>query len=207
MSAAATRPEKPVDGRRLRTERTRQRLVEAYLGLAFEHAPRVPTSAEIAERASCSVRSVFERFPDLHKLQVAAASHALDRVVALAPPPQHDAEQNTRIESHVEMRAHFCEIWGRLWQGVLVNRADSDELRQKISRFQELRLSRLEVAFGQELATLPNVERRRTLLALGLVTDASSWNYMREFLGLSIDEARAVWVGAIQRLLPSPPRV
>ena len=203
MSAAASHPGKLVDGRRLRTERTRQRLIEAYLGLAFEHSPRMPTAAEIAERAGCSVRSVFERFPDLTNLQVAAASHALDQVAALALPPLLDADRNARIEHQVVMRAQLCEIWGRLWRSLLVNRGDSEELRQKISKFQELRLSRLEVAFSPELAILPDEERRKILVALALLTDVSSWQCMREFLGMSVETARAVWFDSLQRLLPS----
>lgn len=203
MSEASSQPRKRVDGRRLRTERTRQRLIEAYLGLAFEHSPRMPTAAEIAGRAGCSVRSVFERFPDLLSLQVVAASYAMDQVAALAAPPLLDADRNARIEHQVQMRSHLCEIWGRLWRSLLVNRGDSDELRQKISAFQELRLSRLEIAFRPELAILPDVECRQILVALTLLTDVSSWQCMREFLGLSVDEARAVWVGSLQRLLPS----
>lgn len=160
-------------------------------------------AVEIAERAGCCVRSVFERFPDLHNLQVAAAGHAMDQVAALAPPPLLDADRNARIEHQVQMRSHLCEIWGRLWRSLLVNRGDSDELRQKISKFQELRLSRLKVAFHPELAILPDVERRQILVALALLTDVSSWHCMREFLGLSVDEARAVWVDSLQRLLPS----
>lgn len=205
MTSSSTRPAKRVDGRRLRTERTRQRLIDAYLGLAFDHSPRMPTAAEIAERAGCSARSVFERFPDLHSLQVAAAGHAMDQVAALAPAPMLDADRDARIEHQVETRARLCEVWDRLWRSLLVNRGDSDELRQRIRKFQELRLSRLEVAFHPELATLTDVERRKILVALLLLTDASSWSCMREFLGLSVDEARAVWVGSIQRLLPPTP--
>ena len=48
-----------VDGRRLRSERTRQLIVEAYLALASEKSPQVPTAAQIAERAGYSVRSLF----------------------------------------------------------------------------------------------------------------------------------------------------
>jgi AcrR family transcriptional regulator len=203
VSDVSSLPRKRVDGRRLRTERTRQRLIEAYLGLAFEHSPRMPTAAEIAERAGCSLRSVFERFPDLLNLQVAAASHALDQVAALAPPPLLDADRNARIEHQVQMRAQLCEIWGRLWRSLLVNRGDSEELRQKISNFQELRISRLEVAFSPELAILPDEERRRILIALALLTDVSNWQCMREFLGLSIENSRAVWSESLQRLLPS----
>jgi AcrR family transcriptional regulator len=191
-----------VDGRRLRTERTRQRLVEAYLGLAFELSPQMPTAAEIAKRAGCSVRSIFERFPDLNTLQVVAAGHAIDRVAALAPPPLLDRDLNARIEQQIEVRANLCEVWGRLWQSLLVNRGDSSELKQKISKFQELRLSRLEDAFQPELATLSDAERRRTLVALAVLTDTSSWTSMRDDFGLSVEEARTVWVGSMRRLLP-----
>ena len=204
VNESSTRAAKRVDGRLLRAERTRERLVEAYLGLAFELSPRMPTAQEVATRAGYSVRSVFERFPDLSTLQVAAASYAIDRVAALASPPPLDADRDTRIEHHVEMRAQLCEVWDRLWRSLLVNRGDSDELRQKISRFQELRLSRLEEIFRPELAALSDGERRQVLVALGLQTDASSWSLMRQHFGLSVDEARAVWVASIHRLLPSP---
>ncbi len=198
-------PRKQPDGRRLRTERTRQRIIEAYLGLAFEHSPRMPTAVETANRAGCSVRSVFEHFPDMRNLQVVAACYAMDQVATLAPPPLPDGDRNARIEHQVEMRARLCEVWGRLWQSLLANRGDSDELKLKISKFQELRLSRLEDAFRPELAALSDLERRQMLIALGLLTDVGSWSCMRESFDLSVDEARAVWVRSVQSLLPSTP--
>ena len=193
------------DGRRLRSERTRQRIIEAYLGLAFEQSPRMPMARETAKRAGCSVRSVFERFPDMHDLQVAAAGYAMDQVAVLAPPAQPDGDRNARIEREVELRARLCEVWGRLWQSLLANRGDSDELKVKIAKFQELRLRRLEDAFRPELGGLSDAERRQTLVALGILTDAGSWSSMRDSFGLSFDDARAVWVGSVQRLLPSTP--
>jgi AcrR family transcriptional regulator len=193
------------DGRRLRSERTRQRIIEAYLGLAFELSPRMPTARETAQRAGCAVRSVFEHFPDMHDLQVAAAGYAMDQVAALAPPVRPDGDRNARIEREVEMRARLCEVWGRLWRSLLANRGDSDELKVKIGRFQELRLNRLEDAFRPELGGLSDAERRQTLVTLGILTDAGSWSSMRDSFGLSFDDARTVWVGSIQRLLPPTP--
>ena len=76
MVQATPSPGQPVDGRRLRSERTRQRIVEAYLSLLGQD-PQVPTAALIAERAGCSVRSIFERFSDLHALRVAATDKRL----------------------------------------------------------------------------------------------------------------------------------
>ncbi len=64
------------DGRHLRSERTRQLMIEAYLQLVREHG-RLPTANEIAHAAGYSVRSIFERFPDLDALSLAAADFAI----------------------------------------------------------------------------------------------------------------------------------
>ena len=53
-------------------------VIEAYLALLREN-PQVPTAAQVAERAGYSVRSVFERFPDLHALRLAATDYALSQ--------------------------------------------------------------------------------------------------------------------------------
>ncbi|NQW53461.1 MAG: TetR/AcrR family transcriptional regulator, partial [Rhodospirillales bacterium] len=63
-----------MDGRTLRSERTRQLIIEAYLALLRE-SPEIPTAAQIAMRAGYSVRSVFERFDDLLALSFAAADY------------------------------------------------------------------------------------------------------------------------------------
>ena len=52
------------DGRLRRSARTRKALIEAYLDLLRENQ-QPPTTPEIAKRAGCSVRSIFERFSDL----------------------------------------------------------------------------------------------------------------------------------------------
>ena len=81
-------PLKPlrIDGRRLRSERTRQTIIEAYLALLREN-PQVPTAAQIAERAGYSVRSIFERFPDLLSLRIAATDYVFAVGNAQAAPP------------------------------------------------------------------------------------------------------------------------
>jgi len=76
VEPTAERKPGKVDGRRLRSERTRRLIVEAYMALVRENR-QVPTAVQIAERAGYSVRSIFERFPDLHALRLAATDHAI----------------------------------------------------------------------------------------------------------------------------------
>ena len=103
-SATASKPSPRIDGRRLRSARTKQLIIEAYLTLLRE-SPQIPTAATIAERAGYSVRSVFERFPDLHALRVAATDYAFTQGTAQAVARDFSGDRLTRLKSHVETRS------------------------------------------------------------------------------------------------------
>lgn len=195
-----------VDGRRLRSERTKQLIVEAYLAIIREnpHTP-VPTAAEIAERAGYSVRSIFERFPDLHTLRVAAADYALAHAAALAPARDVDGDRATRIRSHVETRAGTCERGISLWRSLLLNVDENNELKARIKVARERTIERMELMYRFELDRLEAAERRNTLIALEIITDIESWARLREVYGLSFAEGCAAWVAAIDRILPPTP--
>ncbi len=191
-----------IDGRRLRSERTKQLIIEAYLELAHEISPRVPTAADIAARAGYSVRSVFERFPDLHALQVAAVDYALAQVAALAPPGDASGSRPVRIAAQVQTRALTCERWLPLWRSLVVNQGDSEELKARTRLARERTIQRLDFMYDRELSTLDVAGRRRVLIALEAITDNDSWARMREFFGLGFDEACEAWRQSIDRLLP-----
>ena len=203
-------PSKPprIDGRRLRSERTKQLIIEAFLSLLREN-PQMPTAVQIAERAGYSVRSIFERFPDLNALRVAATDYSLAQALALAPPRGADGNRQTRLRSQVNTRAHTCERGIALWR-VLLQFADQDEsgqLRQRVARGRETTVSRIELMYRPELSIVDEEERRQLLIALEALTDMESWARMREHHGLSFDEACEVWIHAIDRLLPPTPMV
>ena len=196
-----------IDGRRLRSERTKQLIIEAFLALVRENpATPMPTAARIAERAGYSVRSIFERFPDLRKLRAAAADYQLAQAAALAPPRDMEADRQTRIRSQVETRAGTCERGISLWR-VLLHSADQDEdLRPRIRLARERTVQRLELMYRPELSPLSERERQHLLIALEAITDIESWARMRELHGLSFEDACGVWIRAVDRLLPPTPR-
>lgn len=191
-----------IDGRRLRSERTKQLIIEAYLALADAFSPRVPTAAEIAEKAGYSVRSVFERFPDILTLQIAAVDYAMAQVTALAPPNELEGDRAMRIRSQVRARAQVCERWLPLWRSLIVNQGNSEELKDRIRGSRERVMGRLEAMYQPELDTVAEGERRQLVIALEALTDVESWARMREFFDLSFDEACLAWIQAIDRLLP-----
>jgi len=193
-----------VDGRRQRSERTKQTIVEAYLALLRE-SRQIPTAAQIAERAGFSVRSIFERFPDLLSLRIAATDHAFALGNAQAVPREADGDRQTRLRSQVETRAHTCERWLPLWRALNANQGDSSELKRRIRIARELIMKRLELMYRPELSTLGEIDGKRTLIALEALTDFESWARMRELYALSFEQACALWMGAIDRLLPPTP--
>jgi len=204
MSSIDTSAPAPlVDGRRLRSERTRQLIIEAYLALLRED-PQVPTSARIAERAGYSVRSVFERFPDLLSLRIAATDYGFSLATTQAPIGNIDADRATRIRSQVQTRAQTCERWLPLWRALNANQGESAELKSRISLARAAILQRLQIMYRPELAALDETERKHTLIALEALTDFESWARMRQDHGLSVEQACNVWIRAIERLLPTP---
>jgi len=202
MTSTASAP--AVDGRRQRSERTRQLIIEAYLALLRED-PHIPTSARIAERAGYSVRSVFERFPDLLALRIAATDHAFALGNAQAPLRDLDGDRPTRIRSQVQTRAQTCETWLPLWRALNVNHGESVELKARIRLVRTAIMQRLETMYRPELAALDERERRNILIALEALTDFESWARMREDHDLPIEQARVVWIETIDRLLPPTP--
>jgi len=206
MATNVGTPAKPlrIDGRRQRSERTRQSIIEAYLALLREN-PQVPTAAQIAMRAGYSVRSIFERFPDLLALRVAVTDYAFALGNAQAVPHDVDGDRPTRIRSQVETRAHTCERWLPLWRALNANRGDSIELKMRIRLAREMIVKRLELMYQPELASLSEVDRKRTLIALESLTDFESWGRMRELSGLSFEQGCALWIRTIDRLLPPTP--
>lgn len=206
QSATDDRPKaRRFDGRHLRSERTRQLMIEAYLQLVREHG-RLPTANEIAQAAGYSVRSIFERFPDLDGLSLAAADFAIAAGQAQAPAQHSDGDRTTRIASHVRIRAQACEKWLPLWR-ILTSPATQTQLAALAIRAKAVRranVERLELMYRPELATMDALQREQLLVTLATLTSFESWDQMRGGgFGLSPEAAEGVWRSAIDRLLPS----
>ncbi len=193
-----------VDGRRLRSERTRQNIIEAYLELLRRH-PQIPTSAQIARQAGIAVRSVFERFSDLAALTLATADYAIAVGQAEAAPRDVDGDRSTRIRSHVGTRAIACERWLPLWRVMIVTQQQVEELRQRVVLARYGNIARMRLMYGPEFAVLAEPEREQLLVAMATLVSFESWDQMRECYGLSSDDAQAVWRTAIDRMLPPTP--
>jgi AcrR family transcriptional regulator len=193
-----------IDGRRLRSERTRRLIIEAYIALVRETS-HMPTAVQIAERAGYSVRSIFERFPDLTALRVAVTDYSIAEARANAALRDLDADRLTRIKSQVNQRGSGCERWLPLWRVLSADLSSAPDLQQRIGMIRQLIVMRMEMMFRPELSSVSDEVRKKVMLALESLLDFESWARMRELYGLSFEEACVVWVKAIDRLLPQTP--
>lgn len=195
-----------LDGRRLRSERTRQLIIEAYLALLLERR-RMPTSAEIADRAGYSVRSIFERFSDLDALSLTAADYAIALGQAEAVALDTEGDRAARIRSHVRTRAQACEKWLPLWRMLTAKPVQEQvtDLRLRVLAVRRANVERVELMYQPELATLDPPAREALVMALVTLTSFESWGALREDFGVSWDSALDVWVSAIDRMLPGSP--
>lgn len=184
-----------IDGRRLRSRRTEERLVVAYLDLTAT-AGTPPTCNQVAARAGCSVRTLFDRFRDMAELARAAIARAsvLEGDCPAGPPASLD--RAARIRLHVATRARLCERS----LAVSARLSDGAEAADVLSG-----LAEIETLFGPELSALDAADRRRLVIALGTLTDVGGWAGIRQRFGTSMEEACDVWQAAMDRLLPATP--
>ena len=193
-----------VDGRRLRSERTRQAIIDAYLGL-LRQDPSIPTAAQIAKAAGYSVRSIFERFADLNALTLATADYAILQAQVESQARDVDADRAIRIRSHVHIRAAACEKWSPLWRVLMATQQEVVELQQRIVLARYANIERMKLMYARELATLDEATRQRLLIGLATLVSFESWDQMRDCYKLSIEDAEATWIAAIDGMSPVTP--
>ncbi len=189
------------DGRTARGERTKREIVEAYIALLREQR-RIPTAAQIAERAGYSLRTMYLHFSDIGTLSIAACDYAIQQGLSVPVGDKPAADRLTRIRFQVEIRAQNCERWLPLWRMLLHYQDSVPELGRRVAIARQLVFERLHLMYRKELAALGDAERRAMLLALESLTDYESWGRMREQHGLTVDQACQAWITVIDRLLP-----
>src|SRR6476619_5928832 len=106
-SAAA---ETPTDGRLLRSQRTKRAIVDALLDLIREGHHK-PSSAEIADRAGVTQRTLFNQFGDMDSLLRAIAARHAARVTPMIP--------NVTVGTLDERTHEFCTQLAGLLEEVM----------------------------------------------------------------------------------------
>ena len=191
------------DDRSLRsdTRRNRSAVVDALLEL-FRVGNVSPASAEIAERAGISARSVFRYFDDIDDLCRTAIGRQFDRLrplLSLELPEGTDTR--TKIRLLVEQRVTLFDGMGMV--GVVARlRAPSQPLvAAQLAQARSFLRHQVKRAFADELAELGSPASAAVLAVADVVCSFESYQLMRADQMLSRARAISTMVDGLERLL------
>lgn len=178
---AAPAPAAVVDGRTLRSLRTREAIVDATIALLEEGDLR-PTAPRVAERATVSVRSVFQHFDDLETLHASVAERLVDRVAVLLVPVDPELPLGDRLDRFVHQRALLLEVVTPIRRAADVHGPFSSEITARLRDGQAFLRDELVRTFSAELDAAGS-DRADLLDALDAVLSWATWEGLRTNLG------------------------
>jgi TetR/AcrR family transcriptional regulator of autoinduction and epiphytic fitness len=192
MSMQAAAPDNPstprVDGRNLRAETTRRKIIHGARALVEEQA-RLPKVADVARRSDVSVRSVFQHYQDVETLFIAVVDAIADDLEETLKEIDADIGLEERVRS---LTAQQAALYEQMMPAVLAGRQLNPPPAALVERVEQRRnnLRRcLEHTFRSELSGLDPSVRGETLQALQAVAGWDCWISMRQRQGLGQEQA------------------
>ena len=192
MPAPAT-----VDGRRLRREQNRTTVLDALVAL-FHEGVYQPSSAEIAERAGISPRSLFRYFDDIDDLNRAAVDRHLDTHRALFEVDiDHAAPTVSKIDQFVEARVHLHEAVAPAARAARLVAHRREVIDRQLYDTRVFMRAQVLRTFARELEG----ERIALLPAIDELCSFEAYEFMRTGHRMSRAKATTALVAAITQLL------
>jgi len=189
-----------MDGRNVRAENTRRKIISATRALINEtHQP--PKVADIAHRASVSVRSIFQHYQDVESLFLAVYDEVSRSVDAEMVAIDTSRPLNARIDALIEQRAKMHEAIMPTRRAAAHFEADSTGASERARHGREAGRRQIEAAFVNELNGLSRPARADVVVALQAATDWESWINMRQNYGLGAEQAQSVWRRMVRAIL------
>lgn len=186
------RQEPPMDGRSMRSVRTRRSVIEAFLDLLNEGVES-PTSQQIADRSGVSPSTIFRLFEDLDGMYVEAQRIQSERVADLLAPIPPVGTVAQRVERQVRARARLYEKVApiRRFQSRVTSRSPSANRAAANCFFR----GQIATLFAGELSAAPD----GTLDMIDAFTSWEVWERLRSIQGLTVKQAERMvkaWVDA-----------
>ncbi|MFQ5416095.1 MAG: TetR/AcrR family transcriptional regulator [Myxococcota bacterium] len=174
------------DGRRRRSERSRQAIVQALFDVVGEGNLRA-TARDVADRAGLDIRTVFRHFADMESLYVAMDERLQREALPLLMAGDPSGTVPERAASLVDQRATFFERIAPYKRAGDLQRWRSPFLQaQHRALVRELRAQLLR--FFPELEALD----RELTESLDLATSFEAWSRLRSEQRLGLVRARGV---------------
>jgi len=184
-----------VDGRRLRGESTRRKIVEALLDLVRE-GDSAPSADVVAARAGVARRTVFRLFKDMDSLYREMSAIMLRRVAPIVEQPLAGSNWRSRLDQLLERRALVFEELLPLQAASEAHRIQSAFLQ---SEHRTLVKTQREIL----VSVLPAQIVNQPILvdALDLVMSLESWRRLRHHQRLTRKESQLVVACVVRALV------
>lgn len=124
-----------VDGRRARSERSKQAIIDATLAL-MQEGVLIPTAQQISDRAGVGIRSFFRHFDDMETLFATIDEDIRDTTEALFLGGDRNGSLQERILHAVERRAEGYEVETNTILSTSAQLWRSETLRRNYARYQ-----------------------------------------------------------------------
>jgi len=190
------------DGRRLRRERNRRAVVVSLLQLYSEDRLR-PSSAEVAERAGLSPRSLFRYFEDVNDLAAAAIEAArADAEPLLALAATAGDPFAARVAALAAGRRALFEQIGPAARAARVFEAEQPMVARGLAEGRRFLRAQVAQLFAAELNGPASASQ---LAAVDVATSFEAWELLRRDQRLNAVRAQAVMETALTLLLSPVP--
>jgi AcrR family transcriptional regulator len=124
-----------VDGRRARSERSKQAIIDASLAL-MEEGNLIPTAQQISDRSGVGIRSFFRHFEDMETLFATIDDETRDSYEALFIGGDRNGTLGERILHAVERRADGYDLETNTVLSTSAQLWRSETLRKNYARYQ-----------------------------------------------------------------------
>jgi AcrR family transcriptional regulator len=171
--------DKVVDGRRLRSERSRNAIVDAMVALQ-EDGILVPTAHQVAERSGINIRSLFRHFDDMETLYEAGDHLLRESYESHFIGGGREGTLDERIERAVERRAVAYEKVKHMVLSAQAQMWRYEVLRKNYARSQRGLRKDLD-GWLPELEDIPAWRRE----AVDAMTSFETWHRLRTHQGQS----------------------
>jgi AcrR family transcriptional regulator len=193
VSSSQDEAERP-DGRRVRGEENRRRIVEAFMELV-RRGHVTPTAEEVAARAKVGLRTVFRHFEDMELLYREIGNAIEAPIMPIVQQPFRANDWRGRLK---EMVARRAEVYERLTPFMITSAANehrSPHLRRRALAFARNQRSLL-------LSIVPEVEALTPaqLDALDLMLSFEAWLGLRRARRLDAGAAKAAVQAGVDAL-------
>lgn len=196
MSKTAEQGAKAVpDGRRLRSERSRQAIIDASLEL-MEEGVLVPTAQMVSERAGVGIRSFFRHYADMETLFRAIDAQTRNSVELVYVGGDRDGPAEERLRHAMERHAEGYEKHRKMILSTAAQMWRYEILRKNYARYQRGLRKDLD-DWLPELKQLARPDRE----AVDAIASFEMWHRLREHQGLSRKAATEIVISLIGKLL------